>query len=339
MKIDPFLEIVVPTFNRSHILEYTLKELIAAISSQKESITLRIIDNCSTDGTPSVVETYAQRKLLTYERNQSNIGLIKNIAKCINTSQAKWVWVFGDDDHILVHSLPYLLNALRELPSDTVFARALHGKTSNKGLINYIEKPKHSHGSPIFLYDHGLNITCQGSIHSLAFISQLIINPSHWNQEYHERIYQDSDLYTFVLTLLNECSSKKAAELNIHIVAATDRGDRSYYTPNMCIARLTEYTDYERVVHATLGRSRARKVLSNGRKGLLRHRIASCFKLIANSDTYKINGKNPLLHLISYKSPYITDVVTVRSLAIIAKLPYAKNGFKTIYDYFANRNS
>ena len=336
--MNSFLEIVIPTFNRAHILEYTLKEIIAAISTQEESITLRVIDNCSTDGTPSVIETYAQKDLLTYERNQSNIGLIRNIAKCINTSQAKWVWVFGDDDHILVHSLPYLLSALRELPSDTVFARALHGKTSDNGLITFIEKQKHPSESAFFLHENGASISCQGSIHSLAFISQLIINPFHWNQEYHDRIYQDSDLYTFVLTLLNECSSKKAAELNIHIVAATDRGDRSYYTPNMCIARITEYTNYERIVHAALGRSRARKALSNGRKGLLRHRIASCLKLIANNSSYKIYGKNPLLHLLSYKSPYITDVITVRSLAIIAQFPHAKNALRIVYNYLANRS-
>jgi glycosyltransferase involved in cell wall biosynthesis len=335
MKPNSFLEIVVPTFNRSDILSSTLIELTAAISTQTNNLVLRVIDNCSTDDTQSVVEPYLRKGLLKYERNESNIGLVKNIARCINTSKAKWVWVFGDDDHILIHSLPYLLSSLRELPSDTVFARALCAKTSNNGLISFIEKHKHQAKSSIFVYDPGSNIACQGSIHSLAFISQLIINPAHWNQNYHDSIYQDSDLYTFVLTLLNECCNKKAAALNIHIVAATDRGDRSYYTPNMCIARITEYTSYELMAHAQLGRKRANNILSAGRKRLLRHRIASCVKLIANSSYYKINGRDPLTYMSGYDSPYLSDVVIVRCLAIAGKFPYVKPLFKAIYNYLS----
>ncbi len=338
MSSKSLLEIVVPTFNRARILASTLVELAATVSAQDESISLRVIDNCSTDDTPSVVRPYAEKGVLTYERNSTNIGLIKNIAKCIHTSYSQWVWVFSDDDHILLHSLPSLLGALRELTPDTVFARALYVKVSDKGLVSFVEKQKDLSDLRIVNYMPGINIASHGSIHSLAFISQIIVNTSHWNQSYHDEIYRGTDLYTFVLTLLHECVAKKAVDLNIHIVAATDRGDRSYYTSNMCVSRLTEYTSYEQVVHAALGPSRARKALSAGRKGLLRHRIASVFKLISYSSSYEIQGVDPISYMCSYRSPYWLDVFVIRSLAFVGKIPSAKAAFSRIYEYLYKRS-
>jgi hypothetical protein len=186
-------------------------------------------------------------------------------------------------------------------------------------------------------HDPGLQITRVGSIHDLAFISQLLINPFHWNQQYYDRIYADTDLYTFVLVLLRECRHNKSVELNFHIVVATDRGDRSYYTPNMCVARLTEFTSYERLVFAALGRFRARKVLAAGRQKMLWLRIISCFKLIGNDGSYRIIGKDPISYLCHYKSPYIIDVIFIRAMALAAHLPGIKRFYKFVYAYFYNR--
>jgi hypothetical protein len=274
------------------------------------------------------------RGLLTAERNDSNIGLIKNIAKCISTSPAVWVWVFGDDDHILLHSLPMLIKTLQELPQDVVFARGLSAKVNEDGrlvVVNHTDGAKRS-VERASIYSHGLEITAKGHLHSLAFISTLFIRPPFWDQNYHDLIFQASDLYTFVLALLHASTSRKTADLNFHVVAATDRGDRSYYTPNMCIARLTEYTSYEQLVHARFGSRKARLMLRKGRKGLLKLRIASCFKLIAYRESYRVRGQDPVTFLHSYSSPYKTDQLVVRILGALAVIPGLRNAFTYVYD-------
>lgn len=334
-----FLEIVIPTYNRSHILVSTIREVIAAISTQDEEIGLRVIDNCSTDATTSILKPYADQSLLTYERNSANIGAARNIAKCVSSSCAQWVWVFGDDDHILIHSLKYLISALRLLRRDIVFARALSLKVSSDGSVSYLERRVGSSNDLITLYDPGVKIACHGTIHDLAFISQLIINPSCWNQAFHDKIYSPTDLYTFVLTLMNECLTKQAADINIHISAATDRGDRDYYIPNVCISRLTEFTSYETIVHAGLGSRRARKILAAGRKSIWRHRIASIFKLLSNEDSCKIGGKDPIAYMLDYQSPYLEDVIVVRAFALVAKFPMAKATLKRVYGFLSRRSS
>jgi glycosyltransferase involved in cell wall biosynthesis len=334
MNTSSLLEIVVPTYNRASILRSTLGELSASVRSHADFMTLRVIDNCSTDETSSVISPFVDNALLTALRNEENIGLIKNIAKCIATSSSEWVWVFGDDDHILLHCLPMLIKTLQSLPQDIVFARGLAAKVNEDGCLVGVSNPDAAIRStgPACIYDDGLDITAKGHIHSLAFISTLFIRPRFWNQSYHDSIYQASDLYTFVLTLLHASTNKKTADINFHVVAATDRGDRSYYTPNMCIARLTEFTNYEKLVHSRVGRRKALLLLRKGRKGLLKLRIASCFKLIAYRDSYRVRGKDPVSFLRSYTSPYWTDQWVVRLLGGLALIPGVRNIFQYVYD-------
>lgn len=328
-----FLEIVVPTYNRAHILRSTLTELCAAVSTQSEHLALRVIDNSSTDATPDVVKYFSDRMLLRSDRNASNIGLVRNIARCISTSSAEWVWVFGDDDHVLLHCLPMLLRELKRLPQDVVFARGLAAKVDEKSRLVWVDSQLNANNKqPAIIYNPGLDIVKHGSIHSLAFISQLFIRPAHWDQSYHDSIYKDSDLYTFVLTLLHESLEKSTADLNFHVVAATDRGDRGYYTPNMCVARLTEYLNFEKLVFAAAGPKRARRMLKKGRKHLLRQRIASVFKLIGYRSAYRIDGRDPISFMLSYQSPYCIDQIIVRALALLATIPAIRECFKSIYD-------
>lgn len=332
------LEIVVPTFNRADILALSLKELTAAVATQLDKLSLRVVDNCSTDHTFAIVQPFLEKGLLCYERNDENIGLMKNIVKCIETSSSEWVWVLGDDDHLLLHSLPFLCAALAALPEDVVFARGLSAKLSSRGELIHFEKGQYHHSTLNYkIYDPGIEIAANGSIHSLAFISQLLIRPNLWDKRYHDSIYKDTDLYSFVLTMLAQCKTRKSADLDLHVVVATDRGDRSYYTPNMCIARVTEYTAYEIMVHQAVGRRRATTLLARGRKGLLPHRIASCFKLVAYRDSYRINDQDPVEYLRSYKTPYFLDRVVIRALASLAMLPGSTGCFRYVYDHLKSK--
>jgi glycosyltransferase involved in cell wall biosynthesis len=327
-----FLEIVVPTFNRADILRSTLSELSAVVYAYSGRILLRVIDNCSTDSTPSVVNGFKDSALFAAQRNHRNIGLIKNIAKCIETSSAEWVWVFGDDDHLLLHCLPLLLKTLEQLPQDVVFARGLAANVNKHGrIVGTGSCPFPSHHGPVTLYEPGIEIAA-GHIHSLAFISSLLIRPVYWNKGFHDSIYSDSDLYTFVLTLLHEAKHRRTADLNFHVVAATDRGDRSYYTPNMCVARLTEFTRLEKLVFAECGSRKARRLLRNGRRGLLKLRIASCSKLIGYCDSYRVEGLCPIHFMCAYSSPYLIDQLVVRSLGRLAGAVWIRSLFRFVYD-------
>ena len=70
----PYLSIVVPAYNEEQRLGASLKRMLAYFDSQSYAFEILVVDDGSTDGTCSVVETIAgcrsQVRLLHYEKNQ-----------------------------------------------------------------------------------------------------------------------------------------------------------------------------------------------------------------------------------------------------------------------------
>jgi dolichyl-phosphate beta-glucosyltransferase len=70
----PYLSIVVPAYNEEQRLGATLKRMLAYFDYQSYAYEILVVDDGSTDGTCSVVETIAgcrpQVRLLQYEKNQ-----------------------------------------------------------------------------------------------------------------------------------------------------------------------------------------------------------------------------------------------------------------------------
>ncbi len=71
---SPYLSIVVPAYNEEKRLGASLKRMLAYFDSQSYSFEILVVDDGSTDGTCSLVDTIAgcrqQVKLLRYEKNQ-----------------------------------------------------------------------------------------------------------------------------------------------------------------------------------------------------------------------------------------------------------------------------
>lgn len=107
------LSIFIPTYNRASVLDSILEKVIEAV--YKESISIHISDNSSTDNTKEVVKKWQnQYPYITYDCNKENIGADRNMLKIIDYNVSKYVLMLGDDDYItnnfLEEILPYLEN-------------------------------------------------------------------------------------------------------------------------------------------------------------------------------------------------------------------------------------
>ncbi len=49
-----------------------------------------VFDNCSTDNIPDIIK---------YNRNDKNLGHDRNVMKCFEIAQGKFIHLFGDDDY------------------------------------------------------------------------------------------------------------------------------------------------------------------------------------------------------------------------------------------------
>lgn len=94
------LSIAIPTFNGAKYIREALDSIISQLDEINEKIEIVISDNASTDETPQIIEEYQKKYpgIISYYRNDSNLGISKNYDLAILRSKGNYVWLLGDDD-------------------------------------------------------------------------------------------------------------------------------------------------------------------------------------------------------------------------------------------------
>jgi abequosyltransferase len=147
---QPLLTIAVPTFNRHGCLEELLTVLAPQLAGETR-VELVISDNASQDDTPRVVESFQRRGVvLTYLRNETNIGPDANFIRCYQVARGEYVWIFGDDDLIVPDGLRVLLGHLETRRYDLLYLKtsAFRDRYQLKEVLHFSGKLK-EFASPI----------------------------------------------------------------------------------------------------------------------------------------------------------------------------------------------
>ncbi len=112
------LTIAIPTYNRAELLDKQLTWLAQAIQGFESECEIIISDNRSSDNTQEIIHKWQLHFMndvpFQNNRNHSNIGVMRNIAHCINTATSKYLWMIGDDDPIQNRTLGYVINQLKQ---------------------------------------------------------------------------------------------------------------------------------------------------------------------------------------------------------------------------------
>jgi len=114
--MSKLLTIAIPTYNRAESLDKQLAWLAQSIRGWESECEILVSDNCSNDHTQAVINKWQhQLKDITFksQRNSENIGLIKNIIRCLTSADTQYVWTIGDDDKIDERSVAYVVNKLK----------------------------------------------------------------------------------------------------------------------------------------------------------------------------------------------------------------------------------
>ncbi len=109
-----FLDICVPTYNRSSQLQRLLtilEEEIKATSIDAD-VRITISDNHSLDDTQDVLRSHPLKESLVVRRNAENVGALRNIWSLYETVNAEYVWIISDDDIPKRGSLQRILEIL-----------------------------------------------------------------------------------------------------------------------------------------------------------------------------------------------------------------------------------
>jgi len=124
---EKILSICIPTYNRSKLLAQALEELMPQIVNLKDQVELIISDNCSTDNTYEVIESFKKKFSFKYHRNNKNLGGIKNIQVITDKlAKSEFVWILGDDDIININGIEKVLSVIEKYRDvDYIYVNAL----------------------------------------------------------------------------------------------------------------------------------------------------------------------------------------------------------------------
>ena len=115
--MQKLLTIAIPTYNRAELLDKQLAWLAQAIKAFEDECEILVSDNCSTDNTQEVIQkwqTTLSNIAFKSNKNSKNLGVVKNIMYCLNSTTTKYVWTIGDDDPIQDKAIDYVISKLRQ---------------------------------------------------------------------------------------------------------------------------------------------------------------------------------------------------------------------------------
>jgi glycosyltransferase involved in cell wall biosynthesis len=128
------VSVLVPVFNGEKYLAECLDSILMQDFSDYE---LLISDDCSTDSTPKIVESYAARDpRIRWWRNPVNLKQAANLNLCLRESRGQFIkFVFADDKLLTPTALRQMVQALDADPSVVLVGSASQVITAHSRLI------------------------------------------------------------------------------------------------------------------------------------------------------------------------------------------------------------
>jgi glycosyltransferase involved in cell wall biosynthesis len=102
---QPKVTIAIPTYTRSRTLTRAVN---SALGQTYEDIEVLVCDDCSTDDTQEVLESYSDPRLRVW-RHEANVGIFANVNECVRGANGEYFLLLMDDDYLESHCIESLL--------------------------------------------------------------------------------------------------------------------------------------------------------------------------------------------------------------------------------------
>ena len=119
---EDLISIVLPTFNRAHLLGHAMRSVLAQTHRNLELI---VVDDNSSDSTSDVVRSFDDSRI-RYVRNEANLKLPRGLNKGFALANGDFLTWTSDDNLYAVNALERMAAALRSGSCDFVFADYFH---------------------------------------------------------------------------------------------------------------------------------------------------------------------------------------------------------------------
>lgn len=187
MQANLLLSIVVPTYNRADYLDHWLYEMIPLAKAC--SIPIIISDNASQDHTQWIVQSHTiEYPLLSYHKNETNIGVDKNIERALKYSKSEYTWLLGDTYLIPEGGLKYILDLIEK---NSQKYDIIMTNVSNR--VKDIKKQDYTDRNKL-LSDLGWHTTCL----AIYIYNNRVINSGNFKKYYDTNFIQSGIMFDYI---------------------------------------------------------------------------------------------------------------------------------------------
>jgi glycosyltransferase involved in cell wall biosynthesis len=120
MSAAPLLSFVVPTYNRARVVGEALRSVLDQGDDAPGVFEIVVVDDGSTDETPSVLAAFGSDARVTALRHQPNRGVAHARNRGIGEARGEWVALLDSDNRLLPGMLRELVAELRALAPSVV---------------------------------------------------------------------------------------------------------------------------------------------------------------------------------------------------------------------------
>src|SRR5690554_1039706 len=111
MSESPFFSVIIPCYNRGHLITETIRSVLAQTETDFEII---VIDDGSTDDTKNVVQSISDSRIHYYYQENAERGAARN--KGVRKSRGRYITFLDSDDRFFPNHLSVVKKKLSEEP-------------------------------------------------------------------------------------------------------------------------------------------------------------------------------------------------------------------------------
>lgn len=130
MSSPPFFSVVIPTYNRGHLIEDGIRSILKQNFVSYEII---VVDDGSTDDTEAVVSRFIDKRVIYYKKKNEERGAARNHGW--QRANGRYVTFLDSDDQLYPHHLQAAFNELEKLSCPFCYAQAFEVKDFKTGKI------------------------------------------------------------------------------------------------------------------------------------------------------------------------------------------------------------
>lgn len=149
--IDGLVSIIMPSWNTENFIAESIQSVLAQTYTNWELI---IIDDCSTDNTDSVVESFLEDKRIKYLRNEKNLGAALTRNYGLREARGEWIAFLDSDDLWMPEKLEKQIKFMKESDYSLSYTEYEKIDEESKVLGIYVSGPEVVNKHKMYNYDY-----------------------------------------------------------------------------------------------------------------------------------------------------------------------------------------